>query len=128
MLRRPLEWICMAIKAHMSFPLREKRDLDGSIAAHFAQLGYRLDEKAPNQWIFRRGSKMGSLWRCDIRLYDTTLSVQSVAEPDGTTRVSCQWNVWTFGTRTKQTDVTLLEAEGRELKAILRRTDPPHSL
>ena len=41
--------------------------------------------------------------------------------------MSCDWEVWTFGTPKKETDSTMLEAEGRELKSLLRRTDPPHS-
>lgn len=112
----------MAIKAHVSFPLRENRDVEGSIAEHFARLGYRLDKKAPDEWIFRRGSKIASLWRFDIRTYATTLRVRSVPESKGSTRVSCDWEVWTFATPTRETDVTTLEAEGRQLKSLLRES------
>lgn len=117
----------MAIKAHVSFPVRKSRGLDANIAAHFARLGYRLAEKSPNEWVFHRGSKFASLWRCDIRSFATTLRVRSVSNSSGDTRVSCDWEVWTFGTPKKETDSTMLEAEGRELKSLLRRTDPPHS-
>lgn len=117
----------MAITAHVSFPVQEDRGLDANIAAHFARFGYRLAEKSPNEWVFRRGSKLASLWRCDIRSFATTLRVRSVSESGGDTRVSCDWEVWTFGTPKKEIDSTLLEAEGRELKSLLRRIDPPNS-
>jgi hypothetical protein len=116
----------MAIRAHVSFPLREKRDLDGRIAAHFSRLGYRLNGRSSNEWVFRRGSKLAALWRCDIRSYATTLHVRSTTESHGDARVSCDWEVWTFATPTREIDVALLEAEGRELKSLLRRTDPAH--
>ena len=111
----------MAIRAHVSFPLRDSGEVDGSIADYFTNLGYQLEEQAPGKWTFRRGSKLASLFRCDIRKYATTLHVSSAPEPDGVTRVTCEWEVWTFATPAKETDVEILHGEGRQLKTLLRR-------
>jgi hypothetical protein len=110
----------MAIKAHVGFSLPGNRDFGGSIAKHFSSLGYRLVEQAPNEWVFRRGNKLAALWRFNIRAYHTTLRVRAAPEPNGDTRVSCDWEVWTFMNLTTGADVSTLEAEGRQLESVLR--------
>ncbi len=111
----------MALRAHVSFPVRDEQDVDAtSIAEHFAKLGYRLDEQTPNEFVFRRGNKLAALWRFDIRAFSTTLRVRSAPEGGGRTRVSCDWEVWTFVRRPPETQIPALEAEGRQLKSLLR--------
>lgn len=110
----------MAIKAHVGFSLPGNRDIGGLIAEHFSRLGYRLAEKLPNEWVFRRGNKLAALWRFNIRAYATILRVRAAPESNGDTRVSCDWEVWTFMSFTTGADIATLEAEGRQLESVLR--------
>lgn len=110
----------MAIKAHVGFSLPGNRDISGRIIEHFSGLGYRLAQQNSNEWLFRRGNKLAALWRFDIRAYATTLRVRAAPESNDATRVSCDWEVWTFMSFTTGADTTTLEAEGRQLESALR--------
>lgn len=110
----------MALKAHTGFEVLSKGDITQALLGHFSDLGYRLTNQQPEQWIFQRGNKLAALWRFDIRAYATTLTVRSSIQQDGKRWVSCNWEVYTFMNLTTGGDVGTLEAEGRALESALR--------
>jgi hypothetical protein len=110
----------MAIKAHVGFSVPGIRDFARSIADHFCGLGYQLAEQSAGEWVFRRGNKFAAFWRFDIRAYATTLRVRAAPQSNGDTRVSCNWDVWTFMTLATGADIATLEAEGCQLESVLQ--------
>ncbi len=110
----------MAIKAHVGFSVPNAGKLRECVVSHFCRLGYRLVEDGTAGWVFRRGNKLATLWRFDIRAYDTTLRVHTTTEPGGSTWVSCDWDIYTLMTIATGSDTATLEAEGRELESALR--------
>jgi hypothetical protein len=110
----------MALKAYVGFALPNIKDIRPCVASHFTRLGYRLIDERTNEWVFERGNKLSALWRFDIRAYHTQLKVRSVAQKEGGTWVSCDWEVYTFMSLTTGADVATLEAEGHELESALR--------
>ena len=46
--------------------------------------------------------------------------MRTAPESNGDTRVSCDWDVWTFMTLATGADIATLEAEGRQLELVLR--------
>jgi hypothetical protein len=112
----------MALKAHVGFEIQGTKDVGPRVINQFSQLGYRAIEETPNKWIFKRGNKLLSLWRFDIRAYYTTLTVRTSSQENGRIWIACDWDVWTCMAITTGGDVGTLEAEGRELESILRGT------
>lgn len=110
----------MAIKAHVGFSVPNAGKLRECVVSHFCRLGYRLVEDGTTGWVFHRGNKLATLWRFDIRAYDTTLRVHTTTEPGGSAWVSCDWDVYTLMTIATGSDTATLEAEGRELESALR--------
>lgn len=110
----------MAIKAHVEFSVPGKRDFARSIADHFCGLGYQLAEQSPDEWGLRLGNKLAAFWRFDIRAYATTLRVRAAPESNGDTRVSYDWDVWTFISLATGADIATLKAEGCQLESVLR--------
>ncbi len=111
----------MAIKAHFGFSLPGKPAIARTVLNHFSSLGYTLEQERHQEWIFRRGSKLASLWRFDIRAYSTTLRVKAAPQSNGDTWVSCDWEVWTLMAIVTAGDIATLEAEGRQLESLLRQ-------
>jgi len=111
----------MSIKTHVGFSVPSTGSLRECVVSHFCRLGYRLIEDGNNGWVFHRGSKLATLWRFDIRAYDTTVRVRATSEPSGATWVSCDWEVYTLMTITTGSDTATLEAEGRHLESVLRQ-------
>lgn len=110
----------MALKAHVGFELPNTKEVGPHVIAHFSRLGYRATEEGPNEWLFRRGNKLASFWRFDIRAYSTVLTVRASSQTNGGIWIACDWDVWTCMALTTGGDVGTLEAEGRELESILR--------
>ena len=110
----------MALKANVSFSIPDDKNAASRITSHFSGLGYRLTEEQRNEWVFQRGNKLSVLWRFDIRGYATKLTVRSAAQQDGSSLVSCDWEVYTFISLATGGDVGTLEAEGRQLESVLR--------
>ena len=111
----------MALKHHVAFSIPVRTIDDGDVVHHFRRLGYTLVDDAPGEWRFRRGTKLAALWRFDIRAYATDLVVRSTRQPDGSSWVSCDFEVWTFMNLILAADISTLEAEVRELESILRQ-------
>ena len=108
----------MSFKHHVAFKI-QLREIPEVVVEHFLDLGYRLVESDTNRWVFHRGSKLAALWRMDIRAYSTELRVRLKPLADGKTRVSCDFEVWTFMTIILGGDIATLEAEARELESML---------
>lgn len=108
-----------ALKAHVGFAIPGDKDIASRMLFHFSGLGYRLTEEQPNAWVFQRGNKLAALWRFDIRAYATKLTVRPVTQQDGGRWLSCDWEVDTGMSITTGGDVRKLEAEGRQLEAVL---------
>jgi hypothetical protein len=117
----------MALKHHVAFVVPVRTIAECYVTDHFHRLGYALEEGGPGEWRFRRGSKLATLWRFDIRAYATDLVVRVKAQPDGTSWVSCDFEVWTFLTLVLSGDIATLDAEARELESILRQHAVPET-
>jgi hypothetical protein len=112
--------VVMAMRSHVGFSVEKSADFEAEVLSHFSGLGYRVVSPRPNQWVFHRGSKLATLWRFDIRAYDTTLTVRSSPPQDGKQWISCDWEVYTFMNVITGGDVATLEAEGRALESVLK--------
>ena len=110
----------MALKAHVGFSIPGDKNGASRIPSHFSGLGYHLTEEQPNEWVFQRGNKLSALWRFDVRVYATKLTVRSAAQQDGGSWITCDWEVHTFMSLTTGGDVGTLEAEGHQLESVLR--------
>ena len=110
----------MALTVHVGFTIPDDEDIALRTSSHFVNLGYRLTDHGSDVWVFQRGSKLATLWRSDIRAYETELTVRSVDQSDGGHWVSCDWDVYTFMNITTGGDVARLESEGRQLESVLR--------
>ena len=110
----------MALKAHVGFAIPKDKEVASRVLSHFSRLGYRLISEQPNEWVFQRGNKLSALWRFDVRAYATKLIIRSAEQQDGSTWVSCDWEVYTFMSLTTGGDVATLEAEGHELESVLK--------
>ncbi|MEW4527397.1 protein kinase [Maioricimonas sp. JC845] len=96
--------------------------LGSIIVAHFTELGYRLVEEQPTEWVFQRGRKSAALHATDIRRYFTQLNVRTMPLGPDRIRLSCSWFVWLFGAITVRRDAQVLEAEGRELESLINES------
>ncbi|QDU37519.1 Serine/threonine-protein kinase PknB [Maioricimonas rarisocia] len=96
--------------------------LGNIVVTHFGELGYRLVEEQPSEWVFQRGRKLAALHATDIRRYFTQLNVRTMPLGPDRVRLSCSWFVWLFGAITVRKDVAVLEAEGRELEVLINET------
>ncbi|MFG0331851.1 MAG: protein kinase, partial [Maioricimonas sp. JB049] len=92
------------------------------VESHFAELGYQLVEERPAGWIFVRGRKLAAIYATDIRKYRTQLIVRAMPLGENRVRVSCNWFVSLYGAITGRKDVSVLEAEGRELEALINES------
>jgi tRNA A-37 threonylcarbamoyl transferase component Bud32 len=106
--------------ARFGFTISRQDDVGTLIKFHFGELGYRLVNEAPGEWLFERGKRFAAFWESNIRLYHTTLTVRCIAVGGTGQRVSCTWAVSTLGlAHIGRRDVAVLEAEGRELETLL---------
>jgi len=110
----------MAIKAHVGFAIPATQNVGTRVLSHFSRLGYRLIDESNNAWTMRRGCKLATFWRFDIRTYATTLIIRATTQEAGGLWVACDWEVWTCGTVATGADIGTLEAEGHQLESAFR--------
>lgn len=111
----------MGLRAHIGFSIPKRTDVQLKIIFHFSALGYHLTNQESSKWVFRRGSRLASLFRFDVRAYAVTLTVETGDSQRDETWVSCNWEVWAPMAVATGADIGTIEAEGRQLESVLRR-------
>ena len=104
-----------------SYEVPEVTDLEARVLAVFSELGYRLEQRTPNRWVFIRGSTLASLWRFDIRAYHTTVTIECFPTTDDKWRVTCNHEVMSFGALCTGADSHALLSEAERLHSELLR-------
>ena len=107
----------------VAFSVRDLAAPGQAVIDYFTSLGYSGGaDELPDQWRFHRGSKSAAWFRFDIRAYETDLVVRVGPLIDGIRGVSCGFTVWTLLNVNFSGDIAALEAEGRGLESLLRRS------
>jgi len=101
----------MAFHYRAETVLPRTSDLEEKLVAHFEARKFRLVHSADGLWEFRRGHKMATIYRFDIRAYATTLQVRSEPSEAGKALVRFHYDVFTLLTVPIREDVVRLEAD-----------------
>jgi hypothetical protein len=95
-------------------------DLDKTIISYFDSLGYRIKVQQPPVLEFTRGSQWSCFYRSDIRSYYTDVIVRIGNKTEQGTRITVDFEVFTWKAATTKADAEVLEAEGSGLENRLK--------
>ncbi len=108
----------LALPLQHSFVTTRRGNLDELMTRYLSLLGYKVGEREPMIWRFKRGSKSGE-WTDDIRKCKTRLTIAGF-EADGGLRLNCSlemdgsWGCWVT-----QREMRVLAGELRGLEGVL---------
>lgn len=112
------------VRVHVRLSDQPAEGLGASIAAHFYMRGYRMVDESPEQWVFQRGEKSTFSWKFDIRRHPLRLTVRAATQENGKIQIDCDWDVERWGGISTESDAEILDEEGYELAATLRKYAP----